>query len=108
MSYAVRNDGRGFRAVNGPDDVGTDEYFSDEPVEILPPAPTYQSELAELNAAWQLKVDDYNRSFALSALSDGPSEESKKSAIRTAYEADKAQNTADRAELKAKYGIGGL
>lgn len=28
MSYAIRNDGQGWRAVNGPDDVGTDETFS--------------------------------------------------------------------------------
>lgn len=29
MSYAVRNDGQGYRAVNGPDDVGPDEFFSE-------------------------------------------------------------------------------
>lgn len=34
MSYAVRNDGRGFRAVEGPLDVGPDEYFSDSPIEV--------------------------------------------------------------------------
>ena len=28
MGYAVRNDGLGWRAVNGPDDVGADEIFS--------------------------------------------------------------------------------
>lgn len=28
MSYAIRNDGMGWRAVNGPDDVGPDETFS--------------------------------------------------------------------------------
>jgi|GEM_PF-3097718 len=31
MSYAVRKDGRGWRAVNGPDDVGVDEVFRDSP-----------------------------------------------------------------------------
>lgn len=36
MSYAVRNDKKGFRAVNGPDDVGLDEYYSDVPVDISP------------------------------------------------------------------------
>lgn len=108
MSYAVRNDGQGFRAVNGLDDVGADEYYSENPIEILPPAPTYQSELAELNSAWQSKVDGYNRSFALAALSDGPSEETKKAAIRASYELDRAQNLADRAALKVKHGIGGV
>ena len=28
MSYAIRNDRQGFRAVNGQDDVGHDEFFS--------------------------------------------------------------------------------
>jgi hypothetical protein len=29
MSYAIRKDGQGWRAVNGPDDVGADESFSE-------------------------------------------------------------------------------
>jgi hypothetical protein len=33
--YAVRNDNKGWRAVNGPDQVGADEYFSETPVEIV-------------------------------------------------------------------------
>lgn len=28
MGYAVRNDGLGWRVVNGPEEVGPDEYFS--------------------------------------------------------------------------------
>lgn len=35
MSYAVRKDNQGFRAVTGPEDVGPDEYFSD-----VEPGPT--------------------------------------------------------------------
>ena len=31
MSYAVRKDGQGWRAVNGPGDVGADEVFSETP-----------------------------------------------------------------------------
>ena len=31
MSYAIRKDGQGWRAVGGPDDVGPDEVFSDAP-----------------------------------------------------------------------------
>lgn len=30
MSYAIRNDGQGWRAVNAPEDVGIDETFSQE------------------------------------------------------------------------------
>ncbi|MDD2054911.1 phage tail assembly chaperone [Pseudomonas putida] len=37
MSYAVRNDGQGWRAVSGPDDVGTDErYSADIPSDPVP------------------------------------------------------------------------
>lgn len=108
MGYAIRNDRQGYRAVDGPDDVGEHEYYSEVPEDVLPLAPTYQSELAELNAAYQIKVDGYNRSFAIAALSDGPTEEAKKLAIRADYEAAKAQNSADRAALKVKYGFGGV
>lgn len=34
MSYAIRKDGQGWRAVNGPDDVGPDENYS-----VTQPAP---------------------------------------------------------------------
>lgn len=93
------------------DQFGAPDLIEMTQVEIdahLSPAPTYQSELAQLNFDWQKKVESYNKSFALAALSDGPREEAKKVAICAAYEVDKAQNTADRAALKAKYGIGGV
>lgn len=39
MSYAIRNDGQGWRSVNGQEDVGPDETFSqsqpDAPIEII-------------------------------------------------------------------------
>jgi hypothetical protein len=35
MTFAIRNDGLGWRAVNGPDDVGPDEHYSaDQPAPI--------------------------------------------------------------------------
>lgn len=37
MSYAIRNDGTGWRAVNGPEDVGLDEVYSDEPPPPITP-----------------------------------------------------------------------
>lgn len=88
--------------------VGLTPLSQEEIYNALSPAQNYQSELANLNSEWQSRVDSYNRSFAIAALSDGPSEEAKKSAIRASYEADKAQNTVVRAALKAKYGIGGF
>lgn len=38
MSYAIRNDGQGWRSVDGPEDVGADEVFS--PTQ---PAPVYNA-----------------------------------------------------------------
>lgn len=35
MSYAIRNDGQGWRAVNGPEDVEQEETYSD--MQPLPP-----------------------------------------------------------------------
>ena len=35
MSYAIRNDGKGWRAVGGPEDIGPDETYS----EAQPPMP---------------------------------------------------------------------
>ena len=39
MSYAIRNDGQGYRAVDGPDDVTADEWFSEgaPPIPVLLP-----------------------------------------------------------------------
>lgn len=73
--------------------------------DILNPPSTYQKELAEINARWQKKVDGYNRAFAVAALSDGPTEESKKLDIRAEYELARSKNTSERSALKAKYGM---
>jgi len=41
VSYAIRNDGQGWRAVTGPEDVGADESFSEtQPAPIGPGVPT--------------------------------------------------------------------
>jgi len=51
MSYAVRNDRQGFRAVNGPDDCGVDEFFSIEAPELVtPPLSRDEIEAARLRA----------------------------------------------------------
>lgn len=51
MSYAVRNDRLGFRAVNGPDDCGADEFFSIEAPELVMPPPSRDEiEVARLRA----------------------------------------------------------
>lgn len=51
MSYAIRNDRQGWRAVNGPDDVGADEYFSETPIEIAPdPKAATGQQISELES----------------------------------------------------------
>lgn len=41
MGYAVRNDGKGWRSVGGPEGVGGDETFSEaQPAPIAPGVPT--------------------------------------------------------------------
>lgn len=45
MSYAVRNDGQGWRAVSGPKDVGTDEWYSEEQPPDPVPLPLTQEEI---------------------------------------------------------------
>ncbi|MGB4065403.1 MAG: hypothetical protein WBK19_16385 [Azonexus sp.] len=55
MSYAVRKDGQGWRAVNGPDDVWQDEEFSlSQPI---PPALTQEQVVAAYSAAVQFHLD---------------------------------------------------
>lgn len=39
MSYAVRMDGQGWRAVNGQDDIAPDEYWSAEQPAVAVPSP---------------------------------------------------------------------
>lgn len=51
MSYAIRNDRQGWRAANGPDDVGADEYFSETPIEIVPdPKAATVQQISELES----------------------------------------------------------
>jgi hypothetical protein len=39
VSYAIRNDGLGWRAVDGPDDCTTEERWTDAQPELVTPAP---------------------------------------------------------------------
>lgn len=51
MSYAVRNDRQSFRAINCADDVGPEEFYSEEPIAIVQLPPTRQEvEAARLRA----------------------------------------------------------
>ncbi|NWE18031.1 tail fiber assembly protein [Pseudomonas sp. P7548] len=54
MSFAVRNDGEGWYSVDGPGDVGTDEWYSVE----VPPAPVPRPPTVEEVAADAAKKRD--------------------------------------------------
>ena len=58
MNYAIRKDGQGWRAVNGPEDVGADEEFSEEqPAPIGPlPAATIRAQRAPLLAVADIAI----------------------------------------------------
>ena len=47
MSYAVRNDGLGWRAVNGPQDCDLDEHWAPQPPPLQEPIPLSPREKLE-------------------------------------------------------------
>lgn len=63
MSFAVRNDGRGFWSVAGPEEVGADEWYSMEvPSETLP----------SVEEVAQAAIDKRNSLLAAAATRMGP------------------------------------
>lgn len=54
MSYAIRKDGHGWRAVDGPDDVDPDETFSDDTPPQVQSAPDNLPPLLAARAQEQL------------------------------------------------------
>ena len=105
MSYAIRNDRQGWRAVQGPEDVLSGEYYSSEVIGISPLPTTYKQSLDSLNVTYQADVAKLNNAFALTLLAEGPSEVAKMATIRGQYEARKAQHVANIAALKLEYGV---
>lgn len=59
MSYAIRKDGQGWRAVNGPDDVMDSEVFSETP-------PTLVSSPAQILSAYTAAIQGRLDAFAQS------------------------------------------
>lgn len=104
MGYAIRNDQQGWRSVNGPEDVGPDEFYSEE-IPVLNPIKTFQQALDELNRAYQAQVEILNKNYAMAALMDGPSEPTKQALIRQQYLDLKASHLVDVQNLKNQYEI---
>lgn len=104
MGYAIRNDQQGWRAVTDPEDVGPDEFYSEE-IPVLNPVKSFQQALSELNAAYQNNVKVLNENYAMAALMDGPSEAAKQAIIRDQYTALKNKHLTDVQNLKNMYEI---
>lgn len=102
MSYAVRNDGKGWRAVSGPEDISADEYFS-ETIPAKTNAQLMSEELAGLSAAYNADILGFNLNWLTAARNDGSTEATKKAAIETKVAARNAKLASDRAAVMIKY-----
>ena len=99
---------RAFESDGSQDFLITENMRAMTPDEVdahLNPPTTYKKALESLNALYQSDVAGFNNAFALTLLSNGPSELYKVEAIRTKYEARRTKHTADLAALKAQYGV---
>lgn len=96
MSYAVRIDLRGFRAVNGHDDCGAGEFFCVELPELVTPAPSRDEIEAARLRAYADPLTGSDRYFA---------EAQRESLLGNALaaEAAKALGMARFAEIQAEY-----
>ncbi len=59
MSYAVRNDGAGWRAVDGPDDCAPDETWSATQPEVTAPMPDVVDQPPQLTQQQIAKLADF-------------------------------------------------
>jgi hypothetical protein len=99
---------RAFESDGSQDFLITENMRAMTPAEVeahLNPPITYKKALDSLNSMYESDVAKFNNAFALSLLSDGPSEVAKIAAIRTEYEARRTKHTADLAALKTQYGV---
>lgn len=71
MSYAVRNDGAAWRAVNGPGDCGPDERWQAERPTLSPPAPAVPRSLTPRQIRLALSQMGY-REQVEAAVAAGP------------------------------------
>ncbi|KAB0556244.1 tail fiber assembly protein [Pantoea stewartii] len=65
----------------------------------------YKEESAALNLKYKNDVNTLSESYATAALADGPSQNTKQTAIYQQYQSLKAQYVADSNALKVKYGV---
>jgi len=73
MSYAVRKDQKGYRAVSGIEDVYDNEYYS-EVIPDLNPKKTFEEDLQELENQYTSDVDSIIRNFNIATLNNNEEE----------------------------------
>lgn len=101
MSYAVRKDKQGFRAVNGPEDIGEDEFYSEE-VPSLTLDKSFEQALSELEEDYQKRVDVKIKDYLVAFLEEGTPETKQKSIKEEYLELKNIHQTAIE-NLKKQY-----
>lgn len=97
MSYAIRNDGLGWRSVSGPQDVMADETYSEiEPVLV----PTKSQRLAERNAQYASDMSALQSQWLAAAVEDGDAEVDRKTDVEADIADTKSQYLADLAAIR--------
>lgn len=82
MSFAVRNDGKGWRAVSVPDDVGPDETYSvDQPVAPAPGlADLKRLKIAEIELAAEAAIAPITSAYPIAERDTWPIQEAEAAA----------------------------
>jgi hypothetical protein len=102
MSYAVRKDGQGWRAVNSIDDISADEFFS-QSVPVKTKSQLMAEELSALSSSYKADTLAYQLTWLSASVSDGPTEAGKKATLAIYLSELKAKYIADMASIKSKY-----
>lgn len=107
MGYAIRKDGKGWRAVNGPEDVSVDEnYSAEQPGPMLPTNQDLRAtELKALLVAYQADILTLQSAWVSALIADGDLEEDRKADIAAEIAEVKAQYVIDVAAVKSNYPI---
>lgn len=102
MSYAIRKDGKGWRAVNSPDDVMSDETYS-ETIPEKTKAQLKREELQSLAKVFNENTKALDIAWLAAARADGVNEDTRKAAVIAEVSALQAKYDEDVAAVRAKY-----
>jgi len=105
MGYAIRKDSRGWRAVNGPEDVSADEKYSeDQPILPVPTTTELRAgELSTLFAAYQFDMQSLQSLWLSALIADGEDETERKDDVTLEMSEVREQYLLDVTAVKLKY-----